>query len=222
LAVFRTAPPAPFIPEARHGQPVLAIIVIYIGDIDEGEEVIRPLREFGTPIVDAIKPKSFIAHNTSLDPGQPSGMHYYWKSEYVSSIADEAIEVICDAAANMTSPYARLGVFQLGGAIRNLDEAAMAVSHRDAEYVLAINTGWADAADTEAQMKWTSDLWVAIQPFSSGVYVNFLSEDDGDDRVHYAYGPEKYKALVALKTKYDPQNLFSMNNNIKPSSAREY
>jgi len=217
LAVFRTAPPAPFIPEELHGTPVLAIIVCYIGDIEEGEQVVRTLREFGSPIVDAIKPKSFIAHNTSLDPGQPSGMYYYWKSEYVTTIADDAIQAIAASAAEMTSAYARLAVFQLGGAIKRLDESDMAVSHRDAEYVLAINTGWAEPEDTESQMKWTHDLWTAIHPFSSGVYVNFLSADDGEDRVLAAYGPQKYEKLVALKNKYDPQNLFRVNKNIKPT-----
>jgi FAD/FMN-containing dehydrogenase len=218
LAVFRTAPPAPFIPEELHGTPILAVIVCYVGDVEEGERVLQPLRDFGSPIKDAIQTKSFIAHNTSLDPGQPNGMHYYWKSEYVTEIADGAIDAIVDAAAKMTSPYSRLAVFQLGGAINNLDEQAMAVSHRNAEYVIAINTGWADPQDNEVEMKWTRDLWAAIRPYSSGVYVNFLSEDDGEDRVRAAYGAEKYGRLVELKRKYDPQNLFRMNKNIKPAA----
>ena len=219
LAVFRLAPPAPFIPEALHGTPVLAIIVCYVGDIEEGGRVLQPLREFGSPIIDAIKPKPFIAHNTSLDPGQPSGMHYYWKSEYITEIADEAIDELVDAAANMTSPYSRLALFQLGGAIQQHDEQAMAVSHRNAEYIIAINTGWADAQDSEHEMKWTHDLWTAIRPYSSGgVYVNFLSEDDGEDRVRAAYGAAKFERLIQLKSKYDPQNLFRMNKNIQPAA----
>jgi hypothetical protein len=119
----------------------------------------------------------------------------------------------------MTSPYSRLAVFQLGGATQRYDEQAMAVSHRNAEYVIAINTGWADPQDTEKQIQWTRDLWTAIRPFSSGgVYVNFLSDDDGEDRVRAAYGATKFERLVQLKSKYDPQNLFQMNKNIKPVS----
>lgn len=217
VAVFRLAPPAPFIPEELHGKPVLAIVVCHIGDVEEAERVVQPLRDFGTPVFDGIMRKPFAAHNSSLDAGQPVGMHYYWKSEYVTKIADGAIDTLVAFAANMTSPYARLNVFQLGGATQHHDEQAMAMSHRNAEYIIAINTGWADPQETEKQMQWTHDLWTAIRPFSSGgVYVNFLSEDDGEDRVRAAYGATKFERLVQLKSKYDPQNLFQVNKNIKP------
>jgi len=219
LAVFLLAPPAPFLPQELHGKPVLAIIVCYVGDVEEGERVVQPLRDFGRQVFDGIMPKPFAAHNTSLDAGQPTGMHYYWKSEYATEIANDAIDTLVASAANMTSPYSRLGVFQLGGAIKRYDEQAMAVSHRNAEYVFAINTGWADPQDTEKQVQWTRDLWTAMRPFSlGGVYVNFLSDDDGEDRVRAAYGATKFDRLVQLKSKYDPQNLFQMNKNIKPRS----
>jgi FAD/FMN-containing dehydrogenase len=219
LAVFRLAPPAPSIPEDLHGKPVLAIMVCYVGDVEEAERVVQPLRDFGSPIVDAIKRQPFAAYNSSLDSGQPVGKHYYWKSEYVTEIADGAIETLVGFAANMTSPFTRLAVFQLGGATRRYDEQAMAMSHREAEYIIAINTGWADPEETEKQMEWTRDLWTAIGPFSSGgVYVNFLSADDGQDRVRAAYGAAKFERLGRLKAKYDPQNLFRMNKNIGPQS----
>ncbi len=217
MAVFRLAPPAPFIPKELHGKPVLAIIVCYIGIAADGERVLQPLRGFGSPIFDGIKRIPFAAHNSSLDPGQPAGMNYYWKSEYITEIVDNAIETLVAFAANMTSPYSRLAVFHLGGAIQSYGEQAMAVSHRNAEYVIAINTGWDDPKDTEKQIQWTRDLWTAIRPFSSGgVYVNFLSADDEEDRVRAAYGAMKFERLVQLKSKYDPQNLFRMNQNIKP------
>jgi Berberine and berberine like len=219
MAVFRLAPPAPFIPEELHGKPVLAIIVCYTGNPEDGERILEPLREFGGPIFDGIKRTSFAAHNSSLDPGQPAGMNYYWKSEYVTGIAEDAIETLVAYAANMTSPYSRLAVFQLGGAIQRYDEQAMAVSHRNARYIFAINTGWADPNDTQKQVQWTRDLWTAIRPFSSGgVYVNFLSADDGEERVRAANGAAKFERLVQLKSKYDPHNLFQVNQNIKPVS----
>lgn len=217
MAVFRLAPPAPFIPKELHGKPVLAIIVCYIGSAADGERILQPLRGFGSPIFDGIKRTPFAIHNSSLDAGQPAGKNYYWKSEYITEIADNAIETLVAFAANMTSPYSRLAVFHLGGAIQNYGEQAMAVSHRNAEYVIAINTGWNDPKDTEKQIQWTRDLWTAIRPFSSGgVYVNFLSADDEEDRVRAAYGATKFERLVQLKSKYDPQNLFRMNQNIKP------
>ncbi len=217
MAVFLLAPPAPFIPQELHRKPVLAIIVCYAGDVEEGERVVQPLRDFGAPIFDGIQVKPFAAHNSSLDAGQPTGMFYYWKSEYVTEIAADAIETLVAFAANMTSPHARLALFQLGGATQRYDEQAMAVSHRNAEYVVAINTGWANPQDTEQQVRWTRDLWTAIRPFSSGgVYVNFLSADDGEDRVRAAYGAGKFERLAQLKRKYDPRNLFQVNKNIKP------
>jgi hypothetical protein len=218
MAVFRTAPPVPFIPEELRGKPVLAIIPTYVGNPEDGERVLQPLREFGAPLFDGVSLKPYTAHQKSLDPGQPRGHRYYWKSEYVYNISDDAIETLIAYAAHMTSPSSRLALFHLGGAIRRLDEQAMAVSHRDAEYVLAINNGWADAQDDDKEIQWTRDLWTAIRPFSTGgVYVNFLSADEGQDRVRAAYGAEKYDRLVELKNRYDPTNLFRLNQNIKPS-----
>lgn len=218
MAVFRLAPPAPFIPEEMHGKPVIGLVVCYAGDIDQGQRILQPLKAFGTPFVDTIKPKPYTAHNSALDAGQPEGMRYYWKSEYLSGISDDAIDTCISYAADITSPHTRLALFHLGGAIRQIDENEMAASHRDAEYVLAINTGWKNPADDAREIQWTRDLWTATQPFSTGgVYVNFLSEDDGPERVKAAYGDEKYQRLVDLKTRYDPNNLFRMNKNIKPA-----
>lgn len=218
MAVFRTAPPAPFVPQDLHGKPVLAIIVCYAGDPEQGEQVLAPLRASGSPLFDGLKRTSFSAHNSSLDAGQPAGMHYYWKSEYVNQVPDDAIETLVAFAASMTSPYSRLAVFQLGGAIRRQEEQAMAVSHREAEYIIAINSGWANPQDTEKQVQWTRDLWTAIRPFSlGGSYINFQSADDGEERVRAAYGAEKFERLAQLKSKYDPHNLFRMNQNIRPT-----
>jgi FAD/FMN-containing dehydrogenase len=218
MAVFRTAPPAPFIPEELRGKPIIAIIGTYVGNPADGERVLQPLRQFGTPLFDGIGVKTYTAHQKSLDPGQPFGHRYYWKSEYVYDISDDAIGTLIAYAAQMTSPSSRLALFQLGGAIRHLDEQAMAVSHRDAGYVLAINNGWASAQDDNKEIHWTNDLWTAIRPFSTGgVYVNFLSANEGQERVRAAYGAEKYDRLVELKNRYDPANLFRLNQNIRPS-----
>lgn len=219
MAVFLLAPPAPFLPEILHGTPVLALIVCYNGDLDEGERVLQPLRDYGNPLFDGIARKPFAVHNSFLDAGQPSGKYYYWKSEYVTEIADDAIDVFVDHASRMGSPFARLAMFQLGGNVQQIDEMSSAVSHRRAEYIYAVNTGWGDPSQSEHQMQWTHDLWTALRPFSmGGVYVNFLSEDDGEDRVRAAYGPEKYTRLVELKRRYDPHNLFRMNKNINPNA----
>ncbi len=218
MAVFLLAPSAPFIPEAMWGQPAIAIIACYVGAVEEGQRVMQPLKTFGKPLADAIKPKPFAAQNAMLDAGQPAGLQYYWKSEYLSEISDDAIETCVQYAAGITSPHTRVALFHLGGAVRNNDEADMAVSHRNTEYVLAINNGWKNPADNAKQIQWTRELWTAMRPFSNGgVYVNFLSEDDGT-RVRAAYGSDKYDQLVLLKNKYDSSNRFRVNQNIQPAT----
>jgi FAD/FMN-containing dehydrogenase len=217
-AAFRTAPAVDFVPDELHGKAVISLVVSYAGDPKEGEKVLKPLRDFGKPVFDMVALKPLSAHNSFADAGQPNGMHYYWKSEYVTELPDEALDEIAKYGSQMTSVYSRVGVFRLGGAIKDRNDMDMAYSHREAEYVLAVNTGWADPKDSEREMQWTRDYWEALRPFSmGGSYVNFLSEDDGEDRVRAAYGVEKYERLAELKKKYDPNNLFRMNQNIKPA-----
>ncbi|MDX1613346.1 MAG: FAD-binding oxidoreductase [Candidatus Promineifilaceae bacterium] len=218
LFVMRLAPPAPFLPEAVHGQPICGIVVCYAGDLERGEQVLKPLREFGRPLADKIGPKPYLAVQSMLDGGQPDGNQYYWKSEYLAGLRDGAIETIVSYGATMRSPLARVIVMQMGGAVRDWDEMASAASHRDAEYVLAINNGWRDPADNGREIQWTRDFWTAVQPFSSGVYVNFLTADEGQARVRAAYGEEKYDRLVQIKKRYDPGNLFRRNQNIRPTA----
>lgn len=218
FVVFRTAPDAPFIPHDVVGKPVLAVIPTYIGDIETGKEVLKPLLEFGSPIFNGVSVKNYVAHQQAFDAGQPTGHRYYWKSEYIHEIADSAIDTLVHYASMMTSPSARLAMFQLGGAIQDRDEFSMAVSHRHTEYVIGINTGWTNAADDEKEISWTRNLWQEIRQYSNGgVYVNFLSQGEGQERVQAAYGERKHARLVELKNRYDPNNFFHINQNIKPT-----
>ncbi|MFW5943553.1 MAG: FAD-binding oxidoreductase, partial [Chloroflexota bacterium] len=166
LFVIRLAPPAPFLPQAVHGKAVCGLIVCYAGDLEEGKRVLRPLREFGEPLADKIGPKPYLAVQSMLDQGQTEGHQYYWKSEYLPELRDEAIDTVTTYGATMTSPQARVVVMQLGGAARDRDEMATATSHRNAEFVLAINNGWSDPAENKRQIQWTRDFWTAIRPFA--------------------------------------------------------
>jgi FAD/FMN-containing dehydrogenase len=220
LAAFpllRLAPPAPFLPKYVHGAPVIGIVVLYAGPIKEGQRAVRPLKEFGSPLVDLIGPKPFTAHQSMFDIGATPGEQYYVKSEYLPGFTDDAIDTIAEYGASITSPLTLVAFFHLGGAVSRIGEQETAFSHRDAAFSLIIQAHWLDAAESDKHIGWTRDFWKAMQRFSGGgVYVNFVGEDEGEDRVRAAYDV-KYERLVALKNKYDPTNLFHRNQNIKPT-----
>jgi FAD/FMN-containing dehydrogenase len=183
----------------------------------EGERAVRPLKAFGTPVVDLIGPQPFTAHQTLLDATQPPGRQCYWKSEYLPGLSDEAIETSIAYAASITSPFSLAQFFQLGGAAGRISAGDTAYRHRAAQFVHLIASAWEDPAESERHIAWTREFWAAMQPLSAGGgYVNFISADEGEDRVRAAYGPN-YERLVALKRQYDPTNLFRVNQNIKPT-----
>ena len=215
IPALRIAPPAPFLPEDVHGKPIIAFFVCYAGPVEQGERVLRPLRDVGSPLADVVAPKPFNAHQSMLDAAQPPGRNYYWKSDFLTDLTDGAIDTIVTYAEAITSPHTIVPLFQLGGASGRVAEDATAYSHRNAAYALNCNASWVEG-DSEPHVQWARDFSTAVQPFASGVYVNFLG-DEGDERARAAYGPTKYERLVALKNKYDPTNFFRVNQNIKPS-----
>ena len=168
--------------------------------------MLKNLRQIGTPLADVVAPKPFSAHQAMLDPVQPPGRNYYWKSENLPDLTNGAIDTIVAHSHAITSPHTIVAMFQLVGAVATVDEAATAYSHRRAAYALNCNASWEDG-DPAPHVQWAQDFSAAPQPHSMGVYVNFLGEE-GEDRAKAAYGPEKYARLVALKDKYDPTNFF--------------
>lgn len=219
LLILRKAPPAPFLPKQIHGQPIVAIAVCYAGSVQDGTRVVQPLKGFGEPVADVIGPKPFITHQTMLDAAQPHGRQYYWKSEYLGKLSDQALDTLVEHGREITSPYSGVLLMQLGGAIGRVAPEETAAGHRDAGYVLNIAASWEDPRQAELHMQWTRDFWTAVQPFSTGgVYMNFLGYDEQDDsRIQAAYGAECYKRLAALKAQYDPDNMFRLNPNIRPA-----
>jgi FAD/FMN-containing dehydrogenase len=214
---LRQAPAIPIIPEDLHGQPIVAIVVCWAGDLEEGEDVLRPLREFGKPAFDAVAAKPYVAHQKMFDAAFPHGRHYYWKSSLLPPLADEMIDVVTAHCARITSPYSAVPIFTLGGAMARIDENHTAYSNRAAQHNINIVAAWEPSDhEPDRHCQWVREFWSALQPFATGVYVNFLA-DEGQDRVRAAYGPEKYRRLVALKDKYDPTNFFRLNGNVKPT-----
>ena len=219
LFAIRLAPPAPFLPKEVHGKPICGLIVCYAGDLEEGERVLAPLRGFGQPLADKISPKPYMAVQSMLDAGQTEGHRYYCKSHYLTELHDEAIDPLVSYGDTIPTPLSRVVLMQLGGAVRRRKEMDMAASYRDSEFVLAINNGWSDPSEDAKQIQWTRGFWSEIRTFSSGgVYVNFISADEDQESVQAAYGKEKYRRLVKIKSKYDPDNFFRLNQNIQPET----
>ncbi len=214
--VMRKAPPLPFLPADWHGKEILALAVCYCGDIAEGERVAKPLRAFGKPIADVIAPHPFVAWQTILDPLLTPGMRNYWKSHDFRELSDGLIDVLVAHARRIPDPQTEIAFAQLGGAVSRVARAATAYTHRDAQFVLNVHGRWADPAKDAACVGWARELFQAAAPFATGgAYVNFLTQDE-QDRVQAAYG-DNYGRLVEVKNKYDPTNLFSVNQNIRPS-----
>ncbi|MEX2551563.1 MAG: FAD-binding oxidoreductase [Actinomycetota bacterium] len=220
-SVLKLAPPAPFLPAQVHGTSIVILGVCWVGEHEEGLEFLSPLSDMGEPLANLVAMRPYTQLQSMLDAGWLPGFQNYWKAQYLSGLPDDAIETVLSKAAEITSPLSDLKVFPIGGAFGRLGEEDSAMSHRSAPWVININSRWVDPHESGRHMQWTRELWSAVRPFSTGgVYVNFLG-DEGEDRVREAYGPAKYERLVALKNKYDPTNLFRLNQNIKPTfSAR--
>jgi FAD/FMN-containing dehydrogenase len=201
------------------GEKVLAIVVCHCGSIEDGERALRPLREFGPPVADQIGPMPYTQLQAMLEPGFPPGMQNYWKSNFLRALDDAAIDTMLDHFGRVPSPTSAVAIEAFGGAMSRVPDDATAFNHRHTPFNFLIVGIWPDAADDDAHIRWVRTFWDAMQAFSSGeVYVNYLGQeaDEGAERVKAAYGAAKYDKLVALKTKYDPTNLFRLNQNIKP------
>jgi FAD/FMN-containing dehydrogenase len=216
IVILRQAPPAPWVPPAVHGEPVAVLVACWCGELDAGRDALAPLGELGEPLADDLGPMPFTALQSFFDASMSPGFENYWKAEYLDDSDDSMFETLEDLVADISSPLSDVKVMQLGGALARVDDGAAAFAHRAAPTVLNITSRWADPAESERHIAWTRDVWQAMQPWSSGgVYVNFLG-DEGPDRVRAAYGDAEYARLVELKRRWDPQNVFRLNQNIAP------
>lgn len=215
--VTRKAPPLPFLPEALHGQEIVALAVCYAGDPAEGEKLIEPLRRFGTPSGEHVGVQPYTAWQQAFDPLLTRGARNYWKSHNFSRLGEDAIDVIIDYAGRLPSPQCEIFVGAIGGQTARVAPEATAYSSRDANYVLNVHGRWETADEDERCIAWAREFFARSQPFASGgAYINFLTQDE-TDRVAFAYGPT-YARLVELKQKWDPANFFRMNQNIEPGA----
>lgn len=217
--VFRHAPPLPFVPDEWHGEQVLILGAFYAGSMDDGEDALQPLRDIGDPIVDVISPHPYAGWQQAFDALLESGARNYWKSHNFIEITDGMIETFVEYAESMPTAISEIAVAQLGGAINDVSTTATAYPHRDAKFLMNLHTRWEDPTQDDDCIAWARECYDAMTPHATGgTYVNFIPEEDGVERAAYQ---ENYERLVEIKTKYDPENLFSMNQNVKPAATAD-
>jgi hypothetical protein len=210
-----TAPDAEFIPARLRGRPAFGVVAAYFGSIERGREALRPLREQIAPAVDLIAPLPYTALQQLLDPMSPPGRQQYWKSENLPALADDAIDVWVEHCLAPGSPYTQVVLEPRSGACSRVDEQATPL-RRDAAFNAAIFSSWEDPEDSERQIAWTREFAAALGPYTiSGAVLNYTS-DTGDERVRSTFGARKYARLVAAKRRWDPENVFRLNQNIRP------
>lgn len=214
--VLRQAPPLPFLPAEVHGQGILALALLYAGDPQQGKPLVEPLRKFGTVLGEHVGIQPYTAWQQAFDPLLTPGARNYWKSHNFTTLADGLFDAVIDSIGKLPSPQCEIFFGALGCATSRPTPDSAAYAHRDAQFVMNVHGRWDDAADDERCTRWARDFFNASAPFASGgVYVNFLTADEGD-RVRAAYGPS-YPRLAQAKRKYDPDNLFCVNQNIQPA-----
>jgi FAD/FMN-containing dehydrogenase len=214
--VVRAAPPLPFLPKEVHGTGIIVFAACYAGPMDAADRAMKPLRAMGKPIADVIGPHPFSGWQTTLDPLLTAGARNYWKSHAFATIEDGLIDVLVEYAGKLPSAETELAFVQLGGAINRVPSEATAYPHRDVGFHINLHTRWRDPAEDATCIAWARSLFDACTPFASGgTYVNFIPEDDKDG-VRRAYLGNA-KRLAAIKAKFDPQNLFRINQNIRPT-----
>jgi FAD/FMN-containing dehydrogenase len=213
--VLRHAPPLPFLPEDVHGTEVLVLAVCYAGDIKEGEKLIQPLHGFGDPHGVHIGAQPYADWQKAFDPLLTPGARNYWKTHNFINLSDGVLEKMIEYAGKMPSNQCEIFIALIDGAANRVSADDMAYGNRDVRFVLNVHGRWDSPGDDESGVSWAREFYKASAPYaSSGAYVNFMTDEEGD-RVASAYGTN-YKRLVKIKSKYDPENLFHLNQNIKP------
>jgi FAD/FMN-containing dehydrogenase len=212
---FMTIPPGPAFPEALHGRRVVVLAAAWAGTVEEGARRLQPLREYEAPLVDLSGPITYVALQSAFDWVFPKGNLYYWKTLTLHRLDDEAIAAIASWAASSPSPGTVVGIWQLGGALSRRPATTTAYGRRDEPFLVNVDSGWADPRASDENMAWTRECWTALQQFSrGGMYLNYGSLEP-EEQVRAVYG-ENYDRLVRIKDKYDPDNMFRLNQNIKP------
>jgi FAD/FMN-containing dehydrogenase len=213
--LLRRAPAVDLIPEALHGKQVVGVVCCWAGPVDRGEKILEPMRRFGSRVVDLIAARAFVDHQALLDPSFPPGIWVHSKATDVRALSDDVLDILLEHAARVTSPRSAIIAWQLGGAVARVGELETPFGSRSSGYLVDI-LGVTDSAEGfDQERDWARDCWTALAPHHAGVYVNWLMEE-GERRVREAYGEPRYERLQGVKRRYDPENVFRLNQNIRP------
>jgi FAD/FMN-containing dehydrogenase len=212
---FQIAPPLPFIPENRHGDTFIAMVACWAGPLEEGERALKPLHDVAPIVAEFVGPLPYPVLNSLFDPLLPPGLQHYWKANFVKELTDDAIKAHLEHGPKVPVVNSTMHIYPINGACHDVASDATAFAYRDANFATVIAGMWPDPAQNQANIKWVRDYYDATAPHSElGGYVNFMAEDD-QGRVKDNYRGN-YDRLVAAKRKYDPDNLFRFNQNIRP------
>ena len=199
------------------GTPIAAMALCHCGSLEEGAAAVRPIKEFGPPIMDMAGPMPYEAVNAMLDEGFPRGALNYWKSSFLSSLTDETIDTLIDQFSRCPSPMSSLLIEHFHWAVTRVAPGQTAFPHRVPGFNLLVLSQWLEPADSDANVRWAREAYDAMQPhMASGRFVSYMGDDEGQDSVAHAYGAN-YARLQGIKRKFDPANLFHLNQNIKPA-----
>ena len=212
---FQIAPPLPFIPEKRHGETLALMVACWAGPLDKGEKALKPFHDVAPLVAEMVGPMPYPALNSAFDALYPHGLQHYWKANFVKELTDEAIAAHVQHGSKVPALTSTMHIYPINGACHRVASDATAFGHRDANFATVIAGMWPDPADNKANIKWVRDYYDATSPFSEqGGYINFAAEDD-QGRAPANFG-KNYNRLVEVKRKYDPENTFRINQNIKP------
>ena len=217
VVLRRNAPPAPWLPESAHGKPMIAIVACHSGTPEQAEADLQPLRDLGDPLADIIQVRDYVQLQSMLDATQPKGMHFYWKSEFLSELTDELAATYHAQFEGLEAPANQIVLFQIGGALNEHPEDDGAMGNREARWACVIQAMSApDSPAGDANRAWVRRAWEALKPFSTGGnYVNFQTDDEPTERTAESYRGN-LERLKSVKATYDPDNLFRVNRNIRP------
>jgi FAD/FMN-containing dehydrogenase len=218
IVVHRKAPPLPFVPLELHGKLVVSVVCCYTGPVEDGEKAVKPLKAFGSPVLDLCVPKPFLAHQAMFDLSFQHGWWYYMRACDVAELTDEVIDITVDHSLRINSPLTAFPIWQRGGAAARVGEDETAFGGRSAGHTFNITAVTHSGEGFDQEREWVRNFWSALEPYHTSVYVNFLMEE-GEERIRQAYGAEKYDRLKALKRRYDPDNFFRLNQNIGPAAT---